>query len=74
MQCVKCEAKMKCIYSVPVGKTCRYRIYRCRCNSYEETLEVPESKIASDEIKAILRHAREDRFRLMMNIRKAKSG
>jgi len=67
----ECEAKMRCVYSVPIGKNARYRVYKCLgCKKLEETVEVPASFAEDEKTKAAIQKAREDRFRFMLYLKK----
>lgn len=51
MLCLGCGGKMRCRYSVPVGKQVRYRVYRCEaCRNYLESVEVPERVAESPQL------------------------
>ena len=42
MLCANCGAKMRCVFSVPLGPELRRRLHKCpHCKTYLETLELP---------------------------------
>lgn len=67
-----CGSKMKCVFTFPDPRNerTRFRVYKCSCGAVDETLEVPERNITSEDAKATLRRLREGRFKFLMSFKK----
>lgn len=63
MTCVECGGKMRCRYSVPIGKQLRYRAYKCPdCTTWVETCEMPERvTLNPQDLTAVRRRMRDAR-------------
>ena len=73
-----CGFKMKCTYSVAIGRESRHRVYHCLlCGQWKDTIEISEAvldTVTIVEIKDKIHKAIRSRAGLIRNLNKRKGG
>lgn len=62
MVCENCGRRMRCGYSVPAQERVRYRVYKCVCGTYTETMETPVGAWGKGEVGDLVGAAQRQRM------------